>query len=110
MSSGESPPTYYRFPESNSPINNISLLTSYGKLKSRRLSNIDIQLYDEFGRFIQMNGIHYCITLQLNIYRKYMNQPRVLDIKPLELVLDRIENDLEVIQEQLPQNQDSTDL
>ena len=84
--------------------------TEYGKLKSRRLSNIDIQLYDEFGRFIQMNGIHYCITLQLNIYRKYMNQPQILDIKPLELVLDRIENDLEVIQEQLPQNQDSTDL
>jgi hypothetical protein len=84
--------------------------TEYGKLKSRTLSNIDIQLYDEFGRFIQMNGIHYCITLQLNIYRKYMNQPRILDIKPLELVLDRIENDLEVIQEQLPQSQDATDL
>jgi hypothetical protein len=84
--------------------------TEYGKLKSRTLSNIDIQLFDEFGRFIQMNGIHYCITLQLNIYRKYLNQPRVLDIKPLELILDRIENDLEVIQEQLPQNQDANDL
>lgn len=38
LSSGavyESPPTYYRFPESNSPIKNISLLTSYGKLKLR---------------------------------------------------------------------------
>ena len=38
LSSGavyESPLTYYRFPESNSPINNISLLTSYGKLKLR---------------------------------------------------------------------------
>lgn len=38
LSSGavyESPPTYLRFTESNSPINNISLLTSYGKLKLR---------------------------------------------------------------------------
>ena len=38
LSSGavyESPPTYYRFPENNSPINDISLLTSYGKLKLR---------------------------------------------------------------------------
>lgn len=38
LSSGavyESPLTYYRFPENNSPINNISLLTSYGKLKLR---------------------------------------------------------------------------
>ena len=38
LSSGavyESPPTYHRFPESNSPINNISFLTSYGKLKLR---------------------------------------------------------------------------
>jgi hypothetical protein len=84
--------------------------TEYGKLKSRRLSNIDIQLFDEFGRFIQMNGIHYCLTLQLNIYRKYLNQPRILDIKPLELVLERIENDLEVIQEQLPKNENSNDL
>ena len=38
LSSGavyESPPTYYRFPENNFPINDISLLTSYGKLKLR---------------------------------------------------------------------------
>jgi hypothetical protein len=87
-----------------------TITSEYGKMKSRVLSNIDIQLYDEFGRFIQTNGIHYCITLQLNIYRKYLNQPKVLDIKPLELVLERIENDLEVIQQQLPQNQDATDL
>jgi hypothetical protein len=82
----------------------------YGKLKSRNVSIVDIQLLDEFGRFVQMNGINYCLTLQLNIFRKYLNQPKVLDIKPLELVLDRIENDLEVMQEQLPQNQDSTNL
>lgn len=38
LSSGavyELPSNYYRFPERNSPINNISLLTSYGKLKLR---------------------------------------------------------------------------
>jgi hypothetical protein len=87
-----------------------NLSREYGKMKSRRLSNIDIQLFDEFGRFIQMNGIHYCLTLQLNIYRKYLNQPKILDIKPLELILEKVENDLEVIQEQLPQTQDSNNL
>lgn len=94
-------------------------LNNFGKMKSRNISSIDIQLLDEFGRFIQMNGIHFCLTLQLNIFRK-LKGAKVLNMKPLELVLNKIENDLEVIQsnsananydrlEQLPSSQDSQD-
>lgn len=84
-------------------------LNNFGKMKSRNISQIDIQLLDEFGRFIQMNGIHFCLTLQLNIFRK-LKGAKVLNMKPLELILNKIENDLEVIQEQLPSSQDSQDL
>ena len=84
-------------------------LNNFGKMKSRNISSIDIQLLDEFGRFIQMNGIHFCLTLQLNIFRK-LKVANVMNMKPLELILNKIENDLEVIQEQLPSSQDSQDL
>ncbi len=39
-----------------------------------------------------------------------MKDTKVLNMKPLELILNRIENDLEVIQEQLPSSLDSQDL
>jgi hypothetical protein len=84
-------------------------LNNFGKLKSRNIGQIDIQLLDEFGRFIQMNGIHYCITIQLNIFRK-LKETKVLNIKPLEIALNKIDNDLQVLQEQLPQTDTSTNL
>lgn len=31
------------------------------------LSNISIKLIDEFGRLINLNGCHYCLTLQLDV-------------------------------------------
>ena len=42
-----------------------------GRMKSRFLSNIDIQLLDEFGRFIEMNGIEYTLSFVIRIFRKY---------------------------------------
>ena len=42
-----------------------------GRMKSRFLSNIDIQLLDEFGRFIEMNGIEYTLSFVIRIFRRY---------------------------------------
>ena len=43
----------------------------FGRMKSRFLSNIDIQLLDEFGRFIEMNGIEFTLSFVIRIFRKY---------------------------------------
>ena len=43
----------------------------YGRMKNRYLNNIDIQLFDEFGRYIEMNGIEFTLTFIIRIYRKY---------------------------------------
>jgi hypothetical protein len=42
----------------------------FGRMKSRSLKNIDIQLQDEFGRFIEMNNTNFTLTIQLIIFRK----------------------------------------
>ena len=39
-------------------------------MKSRSLKNIDLQLQDEFGRYIEMNSINFTCTIQLIIFRK----------------------------------------
>jgi len=44
--------------------------THFGRMKARYLKNIDIQLQDEFGRFIEMNNINYTLTIQVVIFRK----------------------------------------
>ena len=44
--------------------------THFGRMKARYLKNIDIQLQDEFGRFIEMNNINYTMTFQIVIFRK----------------------------------------
>ena len=44
--------------------------THKSRMKARFLKNIDIQLQDEFGRFIEMNNIQFTITFQIVIFRK----------------------------------------
>lgn len=44
--------------------------THFGRMKARYLKNIDIQMQDEFGRFLEMNNTNYTLTLQLVIFRK----------------------------------------
>ena len=44
--------------------------THFGRMKARYLKNIDIQLQDEFGRFLEMNNINYTLTIQIVIFRK----------------------------------------
>lgn len=58
-------------------------LNTFGKLKTKNISSIDIQLLDEFGRYIQMNGIHYCLTIQLTIFRQNLNTTRTSYINPI---------------------------
>lgn len=42
----------------------------YGKLKSKYISGIDIQLLDENGNFVEMNGISYNLSLMVRVFRK----------------------------------------
>lgn len=48
--------------------NNLS--DAYGRLKVRRIDNIDIQIRDEYGNLINFNNTDWSITLALLIYRK----------------------------------------
>lgn len=52
----------------------------FSKLKSRNISIIDIQLFDELGRYIQMNSINYTFTLQIVIYRQLGLPTQVLSL------------------------------
>ena len=55
-----------------------------GRMKSRFLSNIDIQLLDEFGRFIEMNGIEFTCSFVIRIFRKYRVEHDTIKIPKAE--------------------------
>jgi hypothetical protein len=67
----------------------------YSKLKARNISIVDIQLYDELGRFLQMNSINFTFTIQLIIYRKMPPSVQVLSLANIANSLENIENDIE---------------
>lgn len=55
------------------PYNLISFANTtgiYGRLKNKVISNIDIQLLDEYGNFIDFNNIGWCISIQIMMTRK----------------------------------------
>jgi hypothetical protein len=52
-------------------ITYINKASHYGRLKNRYINNIDIQLFDEYGRYIEMNGIEFNLSFNIKIYRKY---------------------------------------
>lgn len=56
-----------------------------GRMKSRFLSNIDIQLLDEFGRFIEMNGIEFTLSFVIRIFRKYRVEHDTIKIPNAEV-------------------------
>lgn len=56
-----------------------------GRMKSRFLSNIDIQLLDEFGRFIEMNGIEFTLSFVIRIFRKYRVEHDTIKIPNAEI-------------------------
>jgi len=64
-------------------ITYINKASHYGRMKNRYLNNIDIQLFDEFGRYIEMNGIDFNLTFNIRIYRKYnVDHDLIKQIKP----------------------------
>lgn len=77
-------------------------LDTFGRLKTKNISSIDIQLLDEFGRYIQMNGIHYCLTIQLTIFRQNLNLTRISYINPINQPEIPIVDSPEVIPDEIP--------
>jgi hypothetical protein len=76
-------------------INYTNKNNQYSKLKSRNISIIDIQLYDELGRFLQMNSINFTFTIQLIIFRKMPPSIQVLSLASMANSLDNIEQDIQ---------------
>ena len=56
----------------------------FGRMKSRFLSNIDIQLFSEKGEFIEMNGIEFTLSFVIRIFRKYRVEHDTLKIPKAE--------------------------
>lgn len=80
----------------------------YGKLKVKRIDNIDIQIKDEYGNLINFNNTDWSITLALLIYRKveYRNNDLSTLIDSVTNLTDTLSQTLG--QPNLPQ-QDLTD-
>jgi hypothetical protein len=56
----------------------------FGRMKSRFLSNIDIQLLDENGKFLEMNGISFTLSFVIRIFRKYRTEHDTIKIPKAE--------------------------
>jgi len=73
-------------------------------MKSRFLDNIDIQLYDEFGNFIEMNNIEFTLTFVIRIFRKYRTTHDTINVPPN--LSKENKKDLEKIQKENEKNED----
>lgn len=60
-------------------------LPYFSRLKSHTLKTIDLQIYDELGRFVDLQGTNYTLTIQIVTYRK------------LDITNDKISNLLQQI-------------
>jgi len=73
-------------------------------MKSRFLDNIDIQLFDEFGNFIEMNGIEFTLTIVVRIFRKFRTTHDSIIVQPN--ISKENKKDLEKIQKEAEENED----
>jgi len=81
----------------------------YGRLKTRRLNEIDIQLRDENNALIDFNGVNWSITLHFNIYRKIRFSDDTLRVNPLQIILDKLDDiDDNNAPPVVPENQSTT--
>lgn len=87
-------------------INYTNKNNQYSKLKARNISTVDIQLYDELGRFLQMNSINFTFTIQLVIFRKLQPSTQVLSLGNIANSLDNIENDIKNLNPPSNENND----
>jgi hypothetical protein len=46
-----------------------------GRMATNHLDNVDLQLYDDKGNFLELNAIDWSITLQLKVFRKFRTKP-----------------------------------
>lgn len=64
---------------------------NFAILKSKTISNIDLEIRDENNKLIDLNGIHFSITLVLNIHR--ISVPNIDDtIKVESIQMKALEN------------------
>jgi len=87
-------------------INYVNRNNLYSKLKARNISTVDIQLYDELGRFLQMNSINFTFTIQLIIFRKMPPSIQVLNLANISNSLDNIEQDIKNLNPPSNENND----
>jgi len=70
--------------------------TSYGILKTKNISIIDIQILDENGFYVDFNNVDWTITFQLTIFRRIPLPSSSMEfLKPILATLNTIQNDLE---------------
>lgn len=59
--------------------------THFARLKASSIANIDIQLRDENNMLLDMNNVHWNLSILLNIYRKFsIPQDNVIHLEALE--------------------------
>tara|TARA_R110000803_G_scaffold160072_1_gene224077 strand:- start:638 stop:1537 length:900 start_codon:yes stop_codon:yes gene_type:complete len=51
-----------------------------GRLKTNYLDNIDIQLYDDAGNFLELNNIDWSMTLQIRVFRRFSGKTLKMDM------------------------------
>jgi len=70
--------------------------TSYGVLKTKNISIIDIQILDENGFYVDFNNVDWTITFQLTIFRRIPLPSSSMEfLKPILATLNTIQNNLE---------------
>lgn len=66
----------------------INKSSHFNRLKSKIINNIDIQIYDDNGNFVEFNDIDWALTIQLKIYKKIkkIETGKIeRDLKPMEI-------------------------
>lgn len=58
----------------------------FNRLKSKIINNIDIQIFDDNGNFVEFNDIDWAMTIQLKIYKRINSKIEKIEngLKPLE--------------------------
>ena len=73
-------------------------IENYGRLKTKRIDEIDIQLRDEDDALIDLNGIDWGLTFHLNLYRRIPTSDTKLDLKPLEILINHLDDNSQDIE------------
>lgn len=67
----------------------VSKTSHAGRMATNYLDNIDIQLYDDAGNFLELNSINWSMTIQLKVFRVFRTKPSSLidmaGLRPVDL-------------------------